>query len=137
MQRENINRLCSIFSNVAEQHIAAEIKEEALCINQSINSSCSSSPQQEVAVTYSKNTIKVSVTIGTLSVLHINIQAKSLSVVSPSLSWPSAWSFTTHLFLKLSSHQPLLQHFLNLFPCLLYTSPSPRDRQKSRMPSSA
>ena len=22
-------------------------------------------------------------------------------------------------------------------PCLLYTSPSPRDRQKSRMPSSA
>ena len=24
-----------------------------------------------------------------------------------------------------------------LFPCLLYTSPSPRDRQKSRMPSSA
>ena len=27
---------------------------------------------------------------------------------------------------------------LDLFePCLLYTSPSPRDRQKSRMPSSA
>ena len=25
----------------------------------------------------------------------------------------------------------------NLFSCLLYTSPSPRDRQKSRMPSSA
>ena len=24
-----------------------------------------------------------------------------------------------------------------LKPCLLYTSPSPRDRQKSRMPSSA
>ena len=24
-----------------------------------------------------------------------------------------------------------------LVPCLLYTSPSPRDRQKSRMPSSA
>ena len=24
-----------------------------------------------------------------------------------------------------------------LLPCLLYTSPSPRDRQKSRMPSSA
>ena len=28
----------------------------------------------------------------------------------------------------------LLQH---LYACLLYTSPSPRDRQKSRMPSSA
>ena len=25
----------------------------------------------------------------------------------------------------------------NIEPCLLYTSPSPRDRQKSRMPSSA
>ena len=25
----------------------------------------------------------------------------------------------------------------DLFACLLYTSPSPRDRQKSRMPSSA
>ena len=24
-----------------------------------------------------------------------------------------------------------------MYPCLLYTSPSPRDRQKSRMPSSA
>ena len=26
---------------------------------------------------------------------------------------------------------------VQLVPCLLYTSPSPRDRQKSRMPSSA
>ena len=25
----------------------------------------------------------------------------------------------------------------SIFSCLLYTSPSPRDRQKSRMPSSA
>ena len=28
-------------------------------------------------------------------------------------------------------------HDIADFPCLLYTSPSPRDRQKSRMPSSA
>ena len=28
-------------------------------------------------------------------------------------------------------------HRLEDCPCLLYTSPSPRDRQKSRMPSSA
>ena len=27
--------------------------------------------------------------------------------------------------------------FLTLYACILYTSPSPRDRQKSRMPSSA
>ena len=26
---------------------------------------------------------------------------------------------------------------INFYNCLLYTSPSPRDRQKSRMPSSA
>ena len=31
-----------------------------------------------------------------------------------------------------------LMHGMDLpIPCLLYTSPSPRDRQKSRMPSSA
>ena len=29
------------------------------------------------------------------------------------------------------------QHELSHWTCLLYTSPSPRDRQKSRMPSSA
>ena len=29
------------------------------------------------------------------------------------------------------------QSIINLNVCLLYTSPSPRDRQKSRMPSSA
>ena len=30
-----------------------------------------------------------------------------------------------------------LQQYTTLYTCLLYTSPSPRDRQKSRMPSSA
>ena len=40
----------------------------------------------------------------------------------------------------IGSHQPA-NSYLNipalLSACLLYTSPSPRDRQKSRMPSSA
>ena len=31
----------------------------------------------------------------------------------------------------------LFEHFGGFKSCLLYTSPSPRDRQKSRMPSSA
>ena len=31
----------------------------------------------------------------------------------------------------------LLTHLHHVLHCLLYTSPSPRDRQKSRMPSSA
>ena len=30
-----------------------------------------------------------------------------------------------------------LEYVAHYYPCLLYTSPSPRDRQKSRMPSSA
>ena len=30
-----------------------------------------------------------------------------------------------------------LESWVEPYPCLLYTSPSPRDRQKSRMPSSA
>ena len=32
---------------------------------------------------------------------------------------------------------PVVSVILLLWTCLLYTSPSPRDRQKSRMPSSA
>ena len=35
---------------------------------------------------------------------------------------------------KVSDHLPSTKKY---HPCLLYTSPSPRDRQKSRMPSSA
>ena len=31
----------------------------------------------------------------------------------------------------------LIYNFPSVYDCLLYTSPSPRDRQKSRMPSSA
>ena len=33
--------------------------------------------------------------------------------------------------------KPIVHHIQELVACLLYTSPSPRDRQKSRMPSSA
>ena len=36
-----------------------------------------------------------------------------------------------------SGSQETLNKTENAQPCLLYTSPSPRDRQKSRMPSSA
>ena len=43
---------------------------------------------------------------------------------------------------KIATGIPFFDHMLTLFAkhatvCLLYTSPSPRDRQKSRMPSSA
>ena len=32
---------------------------------------------------------------------------------------------------------PIIDHYKALYLCLLYTSPSPRDRTRSRMPSSA
>ena len=40
-------------------------------------------------------------------------------------------------FEKLQKHMLLLAKSKNLLPCLLYTSPSPRDAESSRMPSSA
>ena len=46
------------------------------------------------------------------------------------------------LILEGLSHKEIVAHILatqewGVSACLLYTSPSPRDRQKSRMPSSA
>ena len=35
------------------------------------------------------------------------------------------------------NHEDMVLNVNNIWYCLLYTSPSPRDRQKSRMPSSA
>ena len=35
------------------------------------------------------------------------------------------------------SDKPDAEYSIGMMTCLLYTSPSPRDRQKSRMPSSA
>ena len=37
----------------------------------------------------------------------------------------------------LSQQMGVMQERMDALSCLLYTSPSPRDRQKSRMPSSA
>ena len=41
------------------------------------------------------------------------------------------------MFRCAAAGRPLHHEFANRAACLLYTSPSPRDRQKSRMPSSA
>ena len=63
--------------------------------------------------------------------------------------WENYASFTVHVFASvpfdflyfISGESPLqtlaLWRLPKLVRCLLYTSPSPRDRQKSRMPSSA
>ena len=45
----------------------------------------------------------------------------------------SLWVKDSDKALRINSESKNTQYH----PCLLYTSPSPRDRQKSRMPSSA
>ena len=51
------------------------------------------------------------------------------------LSMPALNSYAVlDIFKQLLSHKPDL---VIIYTCLLYTSPSPRDRTRSRMPSSA
>ena len=52
------------------------------------------------------------------------------------------WAYTEHRVMRDSAGKVKSEQILRYDPskpydCLLYTSPSPRDRQKSRMPSSA
>ena len=49
----------------------------------------------------------------------------------------AAYGFGIKAWIKSLSFLFFLYIVLSCFACLLYTSPSPRDRQKSRMPSSA
>ena len=44
---------------------------------------------------------------------------------------------TPNVYEKYGSFTEFLDKNHDIYICLLYTSPSPRDRQKSRMPSSA
>ena len=55
---------------------------------------------------------------------------------------PQISNYIGECFLKIATHLSYKPNFVNYMfredmICLLYTSPSPRDRQKSRMPSSA
>ena len=70
----------------------------------------------------------------------VNISLNTFSLLSDSENI----SLYTHLQVKEDSHtlfgfyeKTERNLFRKLISCLLYTSPSPRDRQKSRMPSSA
>ena len=47
---------------------------------------------------------------------------------------PAGKEFITPITLSALSSNPVISEF---FSCLLYTSPSPRDKRQSRMPSSA
>ena len=44
---------------------------------------------------------------------------------------------TTKTYAKYTKYDDVKQYEENVLSCLLYTSPSPRDRTRSRMPSSA
>ena len=62
--------------------------------------------------------------------------------LSPNVNWLWAglglWTFTAWLVLRFPKFPLMLKRpTISLLVCLLYTSPSPRDRTRSRMPSSA
>ena len=61
-----------------------------------------------------------------------NILNRDFSVAKGSKTWCADITY-----LRTTTGWLYLAAVLNLRTCLLYTSPSPRDRQKSRMPSSA
>ena len=64
----------------------------------------------------------------------INIQAGNVSVKIPR---SNTQDDNPILQLPTLKQEPYEEVARKLYTCLLYTSPSPRDRQKSRMPSSA
>ena len=68
---------------------------------------------------------KIDIRVGTVISVKKNDKARKPSLVVEV-------DFGKEIGIKQSSAQ--ITHYYN---CLLYTSPSPRDRQKSRMPSSA
>ena len=58
------------------------------------------------------------------------------SILLDSLGFVLGWRGRAEL-VRQGAAQGEVTAVFDLAPCLLYTSPSPRDRQKSRMPSSA
>ena len=68
----------------------------------------------------------------------LNEEGRPLSewvVVPPAVQW--ALNTTWRKRLRATPYHVVEREPRTVFTCLLYTSPSPRDRQKSRMPSSA
>ena len=57
----------------------------------------------------------------------------------PDIGPPGLWRMTVPVDSSISDEEVLTPHYANQVfkSCLLYTSPSPRDRTRSRMPSSA
>ena len=72
---------------------------------------------------------------------YANLRLKELHCGEDERSFVSAWIYTSLEHIGWADY--MLAHYVKRQKrvvrniCLLYTSPSPRDRQKSRMPSSA
>ena len=60
----------------------------------------------------------------------------SLAIAIQNLAWGIGQPIFGALAEKIGDRRAIIMGAL-IYACLLYTSPSPRDRQKSRMPSSA
>ena len=69
--------------------------------------------------------------LGPITMVLLRLAQSELAAFTASSSWSSLMTLS-------SAAADALLLLADSFPfCLLYTSPSPRDRQKSRMPSSA
>ena len=67
----------------------------------------------------------IGLTVLAISIVDQPVNAKSDTVKAPIFEVDPLWP------------KPMPNHWLLGMACLLYTSPSPRDRTRSRMPSSA
>ena len=73
-----------------------------------------------------------------LGVLIATIGAKPIQVIKfAQIANAALLPLVVVFLIYVSNSKNLLKEYTNNKVCLLYTSPSPRDRQKSRMPSSA
>ena len=66
-----------------------------------------------------------------------DLQAVFDRAVGSAKSWRHEYVTLEHLLFSMLEDKKFNGIVKNYGACLLYTSPSPRDRQKSRMPSSA
>ena len=94
-----------------------------------------------VAAFYLMNNMKSMITDAGNTDVDIEFGFKYLlfGMMMGSVNWIAgqALSINKETILKLTSFTPLADSEVETSHCLLYTSPSPRDKRQSRMPSSA
>ena len=83
--------------------------------------------------------------VGAIAVLMVGVALKVWPLVNRNKSWQASVDLKLnelknnmeHKFQTVEEKHKAIEEKQQSRDCLLYTSPSPRDRQKSRMPSSA